>query len=239
MTETLPVRQALSALLSRCSHCGQRRPYEGRRWCKPCILKWQRSSERTGQQYRGLILDPSASLESIVPPHYAKAELCDLPKSLVETYLALPDERGLYLWGEPGRGKTHSMCAFAKHLWSTGWDISRISYELLALQIRDSYKPGSSTSELDVIQPLLTAGKLIIEDVGTTVSAGQQETEFSLRTFLVLLDRRLEQSLATFVTSNKSVEELARSFDQRIASRIRQGCEVIQIWGRDKRSENG
>jgi DNA replication protein DnaC len=131
------------------------------------------------------------------------------------------------------------MCAFAKHLWSTGWDISRISYELLALQIRDSYKPGSSTSELDVIQPLLTAGKLIIEDVGTTVSAGQQETEFSLRTFLVLLDRRLEQSLATFVTSNKSVEELARSFDQRIASRIRQGCEVIQIWGRDKRSENG
>jgi DNA replication protein DnaC len=45
--------------------------------------------------------------------------------------------------------------------------------------------------------------------------------------------------LATFVTTNKSVEELARSFDQRIASRLQQACEVVQIRGRDKRSENG
>jgi len=186
-----------------------------------------------------MIPDPSPSLESIIPSHYARAELSDLPDSLVETFLVFPDERGFYLWGEPRRGKTHSMCAFAKHLWSTGWDIGRVNYEMLTLQIRDTYRAGSSASELDVLRPLLTVSKLVIEDAGTTVSAGQQETEFSLRIFLLLLDQRIEQCLATFVTSNKPLEELGRSFDQRVSSRIRQACEVVQIRGRDKRSENG
>lgn len=186
-----------------------------------------------------MIPDPSPSLESIVPPHYAKAELCDLPRSLGETFFTLPDDKGLFLWGQPGCGKTHSCCAFAKYLWSQGWDVARINYEMIALQIRHTYKSGSMTSELDVIQPLLTIGKLIVEDVGTIVSAGQQESEFSLRTFLVLLDQRIEHCLATFITSNKPIEELTRSFDERIASRIRQACEVVQIRGRDKRSENG
>jgi DNA replication protein DnaC len=186
-----------------------------------------------------MIFDPCPSLESIIPPHYHNAQLCDLPESLVETFLALPDGKGLYLWGEPGRGKTHACCVFLKHLWGEGWDVARVSYEMLALQIRDTYRAGSAASELDIIRPLLTAGKLVVEDAGTTVSAGQQESEFSLRTFLVLLDQRLEQCLATFVTTNKPIEELGRSFDARIASRIRQACEIVQIRGGDKRSENG
>jgi len=41
---------------------------------------------------------------------------------------------------------------------------------------------------IDVIKPLLAADKLFIEDVGTTVSMGKQESDFSLRTFLVILE---------------------------------------------------
>jgi DNA replication protein DnaC len=186
-----------------------------------------------------MIADLCPCLDGVIPPHYAKAELSDLPKSLVETFLALPDDKGLYLWGEPGRGKTHACCAFVRHLWTHGWDVARVSYEMLALRIRDSYTPGSKTSELAVITPLLSVGKLVVEDVGTTVSMGQQESEFSLRTFLVLLDQRLEQCLATFVTTNKSVEELGKTFDQRIASRLLEACQVVKLSGADRRKEIG
>jgi DNA replication protein DnaC len=126
------------------------------------------------------------------------------------------------------------MCAFLKSLWCQGWDVARTSYEILALQVRDTFKPGSRTTEMDVLRPLLSASKLVIEDVGS-VSAGQQESEFSLRTFLVLLDQRIEQCLATFMTSNRSIEELGRSFDQRVSSRLQQACEVVHITGSDKR----
>jgi len=223
-------------VILRCEECGKRRPYEGRKWCRPCILKWQRNPKRAGERYAGMILDPCPSFDGIIPPHYAKAELSDLPKSLVEAFLTLPDDKGLYLWGEPGRGKSHSCCAFLKHLWSEGWDVARVNYEILVLQIRDSFKPNSLISELTILRPFLVVSKLVIEDVGTCVSVGQQESEFSLRTFLVLLDQRLEQGFATFVTTNRSIEELAQSFDQRIASRLQWACEVVHVRGKDKRS---
>lgn len=233
--DNMPTNEALSALLSKCQMCNLRRPYEGHNWCRPCILKWQRSPERAGRRYNGMITDPCPSLEGIIPPHYLKAELSDLPGSLVETFLALPDDKGLYLWGEPGRGKTHACCAFLRYLWTEGWDVARVSYEMLVLKIRDSFKVGSQNSELDVIGPYLDVDKLVIEDVGVGVSLGQQESDFSLRTLLVLLDHRIEQNLATFVTTNKTIEDLAWSFDQRVASRLRQACEIVEIRGADRR----
>lgn len=118
-----------------------------------------------------------------------------------------------------------------------GKSVERISYEVLCLRLRDTYKTGSTKTELDVIKPLIEAEKVFVEDVGTTVSGGKQETDFSLRTFLVLLDQRLEQCRATFITTNKSVEELSKSFDPRVASRLQQACEIIQLLGKDRRAK--
>lgn len=88
---------------------------------------------------------------------------------------------------------------------------------------------------MTVLEPLWDVPKLFIEDVGTTVSIGEQESDFSLRTFVTLLDTRIEWCQATFVTSNKSIEELGRSFDERVASRLMQACEIIEVTGQDKR----
>lgn len=129
------------------------------------------------------------------------------------------------------------MCAFASDLWDNGWQVVRVAYDMLMLQIRDTYKPGAKQTELGVIQPLIDAEKLIIEDVGVTVSVGAQESDFSLRTFLVLLDQRLEHCRATYITSNKSVEEIGKSFDARVASRLRQACEIVQLTGKDRRAK--
>ena len=74
---------------------------------------------------------------------------------------------------------------------------------------------GKGRSERGLVKRYQDVDKLLIEDVGTTVGTGSQESDFSLRTFLLILDHRLEHCKPTFITTNKSVDELGKSFDER------------------------
>lgn len=177
-------------------------------------------------------------IQNKIPKLFQKAEIEHLSPGLQVKIEALAESKGLLLWGLPGVGKSYAMCAIAKGLIRQGKGVERVSYEMLCLKIRDTYKANTTKGELDVIKPLCEVENLIVEDVGVTVSAGQQESDFSRRTFLVLLDQRLEQCRPTFITTNRSVEELVKSFDARIASRIQQACEVVQLSGDDRRTIN-
>lgn len=206
-----------------------------RKWCRRCILAWQRTLTGNPRQYAGSIKD-HCCVDRVIPAHYRRATLMDLSPALREQIDRLPEHRGLYLWGEPGRGKSHAMCAIAGHLYASGLDVERIAWELLLLRLRDTFKASSTETELGVIRPLIAVDALIIEDIGTTVSLGCRETDFSLRTALVLLDHRLEHDRPTFFSSNKNPAEIRKSFDARIASRIEGGCVVVQMAGPDRRT---
>jgi DNA replication protein DnaC len=173
----------------------------------------------------------------LVPDRYAAALLDTLPKALVDSYRKCRGDQGVMLWGPAGTGKTHAMCAFARDLWKSGRDPVRVPYDLLMLMIRDTYKQSCDTTELEIVQEMATEDVLFLEDVGTTVSVGARESDFSLRTFLLILDQRLEHCRPTFVTSNKSIEEIRESFDARIASRLQQACIVMKLVGKDRRAE--
>jgi len=188
-------------------------------------------------QYTGWVDDCCPDWQSEIPERYGSATLADLPKPLQERFFGLPTDKGFFLWGVPGVGKTHAMCAFAKDLWTQGWEFRRITYEQLCLDIRGTYDGTTELSERTILERLWTVPKLFIEDVGVTVSLGHQESDFSLRTFTTLLDQRLEQCKATFITSNKSLEALATSFDERVASRLCQACDVVCVKGADRRRE--
>jgi len=205
-----------------------------RKWCRPCALKWQRENPKWKGPNKVHDFSPAWELE--IPERYQAANLTDLPKSITKKLLELPDDVGFYLWGSPGIGKTHTMAAFAKHFWIDGWDIRRITYDWLLLEIRDTFKTSAIRTEKEILEPLIEVGKLFIEDVGTTVSIDEQESDFSHRTFTQLLDKRIEYCRATFVTGNKSVEELRGSFDGRVASRIQQACQVVKLTGSDSRA---
>ncbi len=180
----------------------------------------------------------SRRMEIVLPKLFQSAEIAKLGSALREKLISLPENKGLLFWGEEGRGKSYAMAAIIKEMIKKNPDCSirRIGFEMICLKIRDTYRQNSQTTELDIIKPLMIVENLFIEDVGTTVSVNESESDFSLRTFLVLLDSRLENCKRTFVTTNKSIEELAKSFDSRIASRLQQLCEVIHLTGRDKRA---
>jgi DNA replication protein DnaC len=194
-------------------------------------------SEPDVARYSGLLIGADIDLGDIIPERYRHARLNDLPEGLRDVWAYLPRGAGIFLWGPPGTGKTHAMSAFVRELWLNGKDVARITYERLMLDIRDAFKPDSGLSEMDVIKPYLSVDALVIEDVGTSVGQGRQESDFSLRTFLVVLDTRLEHCLPTYITSNKPIEELAESFDSRVASRLTEACRVVRLEGRDKRRE--
>jgi len=142
------------------------------------------------------------------------------------------------LYGQPGRGKTHAMAAMAFDYFVAGFSIKYMTFEWFALQVRDVFRPNSGLSEAMMIQPLCDADVLFLDDVGTTVSSEGQETDFSLRLLLVVLDTRIKNCLPTYITANKTVEQLRDTFDDRIASRLLEACTVVKLTGEDRRQKN-
>jgi len=196
--------------------------------CANCAPELERAEQRRRAE---------KVFERIVPKLFHSATLEKLPPALEKKIRTLPDDTGLFLWGPQGVGKSYAMAAIIRELLLAGHSVMRFSYEMLCLMLRDTYKTGSTKTELDVIEPLIAVDNLFIEDVGVIVSGAEQESNFSLRTFLVILDQRLEQCRATFITTNKSVEQVAESFDKRIASRLQEACEVIHLTGQDRRAK--
>ena len=175
------------------------------------------------------------AVASVIPPRFLEARLSHLPEKLQNKIKNLPDDKGLLLWGAPGVGKSYSLAALAREYIADGYNVARTGYELLCLRIRDSFKPKSVETELSIIKPYLEADRFFLEDIGTTKSEGNIESDFSVRTLLVLLDYRLENCLPTFLTTNRPVEELGKTFDERIASRLLQACEIVKLTGEDRR----
>ena len=170
-----------------------------------------------------------------VPKRYIEAEVSDLPEPLQKTFNRDIDN-GVMLWGTPGTGKTYAMAALAKKFIVSGFNVHRIHYEMFCLQLRDTFNSNAKCTEWQIIEPLLNTDKLFIEDVGAARRLGNQESDHSVRTLLVLLDMRMERCLPTFITSNKSIENIGESFDGRIADRLSL-FDVFAMKGKSKRAK--
>jgi len=173
-------------------------------------------------------------LSRVIPRRYEKASLDDLQDTLRKLFEKLMPHKGVYLFGATGVGKTHSLCAVARELVMWGYWVKRIVWERLTLGIRGSFR-DDDISEQEIIQPLIDCDILIIEDLGTSTSADRTESDFNLRVLLTILDARNEDMRPTWISSNKSIEQLAETFDDRVASRLCEHCEIVLLEGRDRR----
>lgn len=168
----------------------------------------------------------------MIPELFRKAHLRDLSVSFRNALLDF--ETGLVLYGPTGRGKSYAFAALARSLILHHKKVIRLTYEMLCLQIRDTYKQGSKLTELDVIRPLIACDYLFVEDVGSTTSIGKDESDFSNRTFYVVLDSRMEACKPTFISTNKSKANFTAGFDDRVSSRLKM-FKWLLIGGEDKR----
>jgi len=166
-----------------------------------------------------------------LPKRYHLAKLTDFSAKTVNTitaWLAQPSE-GLFITGLPGTGKTHLAAAIVRRVIESGR--SNLLFERCAdfyLRVRDCYREGMG-SEAAELSRLDSPSLLVLDDLG----AGSL-SDFERRCTLEVLDRRINQTRPTVVTSNWTLGKISEAMDDRIASRLAP-FQLVALEGPDRR----
>lgn len=216
----------------RCENCGygvKHKDKKGlRKWCKRCIDVYRRLENLSPEQAEKTIL-------RVVEPLYIDATLEDLDKEVREKLLNVENGQDVFMYGPVGTGKTYAMAAMIRDYIYSGYECTRINFDDFCVEVRSTMSPASKITEWDMIKPLKEVDILFIDDLGLR---SRQETDFAYVTLYSILNKRQERRLPTFISSNKTIEQLGQSFDERVASRLRTAL-VIEMAGKDRRLSKG
>jgi len=160
-------------------------------------------------------------------------------------------EHGLLLMGPCGVGKTHLAVAALTDLVKRGHEGLYYDYRDLLKTIQSSYNPVSQTSEMEVLEPVVNAEVLLLDDLGAA-----KPSAWALDTVGYILNTRYNENRATLLTTNyldrepgapvrmPSGQALARVEDgladrvgQRIRSRLYEMCRAVEIYASDYRQK--
>ncbi len=174
-------------------------------------------------------------------------------ESFARDYPAGTDS-GLLLMGPCGAGKTHLAVAALKQLLLRGHDGMFYDYRELLKEIQASYNPESQATEMGVLEPVLTAELLLLDDLGAS-----KPSAWALETVGHILNARYNEKRVTLLTTNyldtadgspESVrlpsgqavapvreDALADRVGQRIRSRLYEMCRTVELVAPDYRKE--
>jgi len=218
-------------LFVKCESCGvgfkmwDSNKQEYRKWCRRCVDVYHRKKGLKPEKAERLIQDT-------VEPLYSVAKLDDLAADLKDKLLALKYGQDVFMYGQIGTGKTYAMAALIRHYIYEGFECRRLNFDDFCVSVRATFSPTSKRTEEEIVEPLKwIVDKLFIDDLGLR---SIEESNFVYGTFYSILNKRQERLLPTFITSNKSIDQLSRTFDARIASRLKPAL-IIELIGKDRR----
>lgn len=150
------------------------------------------------------------------------------------------DNKGIYLYGTFGIGKSYLMAYLANllsktHLLST----TMLHYPTFVVDIKNAIKDGSVKERIDEVK---TAQVLVLDDIG----AEQHSSWIRDDVLQVILQYRMQENLPTFFTSNFSFADLERHFSagksgdetwqaKRVMERIRFLAQEMHLQGVNRR----
>ncbi len=171
-----------------------------------------------------------------LPPRFTDSTFKNFKKELQETAYRVTSgfaenythetNRGLYLFGHAGSGKTHLAAAIGNRLVQKT-DVRFVTAPELLLEIKKTFNDQGDTGLLD---RLSQTKLLIIDDLGS-----EKPTEWVKETLFVLIDRRYTHYLPTVITSNYSLDQLKDRLGYRTASRIAEVSEMVELRASDYR----
>lgn len=225
-------KEALSRLSdNRCENCkiGLRHKDESglRKWCERCIAAYKQkvTFDHHPERAEKIIIQ-------LVEPLYYEAIIETLDLAVQNKLSQLQSGQDVFMHGAVGAGKTYAMAALIRQYVYEGYQCERVNFDDFCVKVRSTFSKVAKQTEEEIIEPLKLIGKLFIDDLGIR---SKQETDFAYVTFYSLLNKRQERLLPTFISSNKTIEQLGQAFDSRIASRL-QTAVVIEIKGKDRRA---
>jgi DNA replication protein DnaC len=150
-------------------------------------------------------------------------------------------------------GKTHLAVAALRQIVLRGHTGLFYDYRELLKEIQGSYNPESQTSELGVLEPVLTADVLLLDDLGAS-----KPSPWALETVGHILNSRYNEQRITLLTTNyldnadpqvvirspsgqavspHREESLSERLGGRIRSRLYEMCRTIELFAPDYRKE--
>jgi len=149
-------------------------------------------------------------------------------------------KKGLLIFGPSGSGKTHLVASIVNLLVEKEYyNIVFKNFIELLNEIKASYSQETPFSEQEVLEPLLKASLLIIDDLG---SERDKKTGWVEGIISAILNHRYNHQLPVVITTNlydnpENLEEetLTERIGTRMRSRLYEMCDEIEIKAEDYR----
>jgi DNA replication protein DnaC len=239
-------------------------------WAVPCDCtmgdRTERSLERAciPERYRHCDFE-NFEIDNDIE-HVSRDQLDSWNRSLAQAKLTVlrfaqefpvGSEHGLLLMGPCGVGKTHLAVSALKEIVQRGHSGLFYDYRELLKEIQNSYNAVSQSTEMGVLEPVLHAEVLVLDDVGSS-----KPSPWALETVGHVLNTRYNEKRVTVLTTNfldtdivaapsgpaaptrvagmraPAIEDtLTERVGKRIRSRLYEMCRTVEISAPDYRKE--
>jgi DNA replication protein DnaC len=155
------------------------------------------------------------------------------------------ETRGILLVGTIGTGKTHLAVGALKVLIAErGAQCLFCDYRELLRQIQNTYNSQVTATELELLNPVMNAEVLVLDDLGAI-----RPSEWVWDTVSLMINSRYNNMRTTIITTNYPAlapgegglraETLGDRIGERMRSRLIEMCRVIEMQGQDFRQFAG
>lgn len=219
-------RHSVESRPERCERCGDHLPgaviFGSGRWCE--CGKLANAARRAIER-----IDPAGEMtfEALkdLDPSAAKA------RDALQQIASGERERGAFLFGSPGRGKTHLSIALARRVLDRGGLCGVFSLAGLVSQIQETYGFSDvDESKAQIIEGVCRHDVVILDDIG------KEHTSPDVESIVYQLVDGIYSARRTLIaSSNLPGGDFVERYDGAVLSRLGGMCEKIVIRGDDRR----